>query len=671
LLLLIATVPLLASLAFSGILGFQALDTFQTAGKVLRMERLADAAAKFAYDLPAEWRASRAYAASGSEEDRAKLQAVRVINDRNIQVLRQVNADIVMTDPTARADIDYVLQRLDGLPAIRAKADARTIVAADSVGFARQMLTCAYDLVSRVAALTDDDVVKQDALAYQAMLLVSLGSVGEQATGFQALHDGTLTQAGVVSMTESVSQYKSFGDQMRNLAPPALAARWDDYRTKSTPALTEMRQAILAIAEGKKAPADMAEKWNAANTERLSVVDGLVHDMATAFSSEAKARRHEAAVSLAVYTGAGIAVLVLVVLLNYSVLRIIRGLLRNLSVALTALADRRYGDVAIEGTERTDEIGDMARAMEQCRDGLQAGDDMAAASQAEHLAKAERAEKMTNLMHRFEAKAQGTINLFSQAASDLQTTAGDLAETANRTTTQTSSVASTSSLTSANVQTVAVAAEELSASIAEISRQVMQSSKVAEAAVDEARRTDRVVQALAEGAKKIGEVVGLISNIAGQTNLLALNATIEAARAGDAGKGFAVVASEVKSLATQTAKATDDISAQIHQIQSTTAEAVTAIGSIANRIAEVNEIATSIAAAVEEQGAATAEIARNVQEAAAGTDGVNATIGEVAHAAGETGAIASKVLHASNELSRQGDVLSKDITEYLTEVRAA
>jgi methyl-accepting chemotaxis protein len=221
------------------------------------------------------------------------------------------------------------------------------------------------------------------------------------------------------------------------------------------------------------------------------------------------------------------------------------------------------------------------------------------------------------------------------------------------------------------VQTVASAAEELTSSIGEISRQVAQSAKITTKAVDDARKTDTVVRALAEGAQKIGDVVGLINTIAAQTNLLALNATIEAARAGDAGKGFAVVASEVKSLATQTAKATEEIDGQIHQIRSATGEAVTAIQGIVSIIEEVSAIITTIAAAVEEQGSATEEISRNVHEAAAGTQEVTTAIGGVSQAATETGAAASEVLSASAALSKQADELSREMHGFASDVRAA
>src|SRR5205085_4852070 len=197
-------------------------------------------------------------------------------------------------------------------------------------------------------------------------------------------------------------------------------------------------------------------------------------------------------------------------------------------------------------------------------------------------------------------------------------------------------------------------------SISEISRQVQQSTQVAGRAVGDAERTNAQVKSLADAANKIGEVVSLINDIASQTNLLALNATIEAARAGEHGKGFAVVASEVKSLANQTAKATEEIGAQITQIQDATKEAVAAIQGIGTTIAEVNSIAGSIAAAVEQQGAATQEIARNVQQAAQGTQEVSSNIVNVKQAATETGAASSQVLGAAGELARHSNELSKE-----------
>ena len=283
----------------------------------------------------------------------------------------------------------------------------------------------------------------------------------------------------------------------------------------------------------------------------------------------------------------------------------------------------------------------------------------------------QRSNSIDVLAQGFEAKAGQLVGQVASAATELRTTAECMTGTASEAQHQATNIAAAAEEASVNVQTVAAAAEQLASSITEISRQVAQSAKVAGKAREDARRTDGVVQALSEGAQKIGEVVDLISDIAGQTNLLALNATIEAARAGDAGKGFAVVASEVKSLATQTAKATDDIAHQIAQIQTATKDAVDSIRGIGATIGEISEIAAGIAAAVEEQGSATQEIARNVQQAAAGTQEVSSNIVGVSKGAGDTGAAANQVLGAAGELSKQAEQLRSEVSGFIIGVKAA
>ncbi len=279
--------------------------------------------------------------------------------------------------------------------------------------------------------------------------------------------------------------------------------------------------------------------------------------------------------------------------------------------------------------------------------------------------------KQVKLADDFEANVKGVVDAVAAAATQLQDTAKALGGSAEETTRQSTAVSAASEQAAVNIQTVASAAEELTSSIGEISRQVSESATIARGAVAQAKETDGQVEALRQGAAKIGEVVRLINEIASQTNLLALNATIEAARAGEAGKGFAVVASEVKNLATQTAKATDEIGGQIAAIQTATEGAVAAIRSIGDTIARIDQIAGSIAAAVEEQSASTAEIARNVQQASAGTTEVSSSIVTVTDAARSTGKSADQMLGSAEELGRESGRLREQVDRFLREVRAA
>ncbi len=373
----------------------------------------------------------------------------------------------------------------------------------------------------------------------------------------------------------------------------------------------------------------------------------------------------------AAWLGAGLALLL--ALSAALAIAIRRSIVRPLATLTESMNTLATGNTAVTVTGQQDqtEIGAFARALEVFRQNMIERDAAVAREKAEDEKRVARARHLDQITAAFDGQVTQLLTRVEGAVEQFQGASDSLTAAARDTNTRVAAVAAASEQSSANVQTAAAATEELSASVAEIGGQVQQSSAIAARAVEQARATNAQIEGLASATARISEVVNLITTIASQTNLLALNATIEAARAGEAGRGFAVVASEVKGLATQTAKATEEISAQIAAVQRETESAVAAIGAIAETISDIDRISGAIAIAVDQQNAATGEIATNANEAAQGTGEVTRNIGVVAEAARRTEVTAQDLTANAVALRAEADALREAVQGFLHGVKAA
>ena len=426
---------------------------------------------------------------------------------------------------------------------------------------------------------------------------------------------------------------------------------------------------LTALIEGTK-PEMTADEWSPYTVSRL----GTMLSVAEAALTEARTHAstsHRAAMTGLIVTTALVALSVLVSVFGmFAVSRRIIRPLRRLRDGMSRLA---AGDLAaeIDIGARRDEIGALAQAFSSFRNSLAEKTAIEARQRDIQERAIARQQAMESQIAAFERQVGSALAVLGDSSRAMDHASVEMADVTRLSVEQIQAAADAADDASSNVSGIAAATEQLSASIADITHQVSHAARITRRAVEETRQTDDTVRGLAESAARIGEVVKLISDIAGQTNLLALNATIEAARAGDAGKGFAVVASEVKSLATQTAKATEEIASQIAAVRNVTGAAVTAIKQIGATIAEVSTVATTIAAGVEQQGASTQEIARNTQEAARRTRDVTMTIAHVSDAAATSQLNTDAVKIAAAAIGTGAEHLRRQVSAFLGGIRAA
>ena len=670
----IILVALAPCFAFAVVASLAIGERLSERGRMMQVQELAGLAGQvsaFVHEAQRERGASSLFLGSKGMQFRAELDAQRVRTDESVRHLGVTSADAGALGSAVTQRRLALASRVATLAAHRKAVDALGQSPAQNIAFYTGVIAGALDLVREMSQAAASVDLAARVSAYSAFLSLKELAGQERATGAAILSAGRSDLAAFERLTGLLAAQGTQESLFRLGAGPAEAGRLDAL--KSSPPVREierLRRGILDTLPGTPLAVTDAPAWFALATQRIdglkAIENGLTADLASA-AAEARAAAERSATT---WIAAGLLTLALSCGLAFAFGTAIARPLARIAEALTAIGRGEEAGPIPEGGAR--EVRAIAAAATDFRDSV--AERRRISAEAEVLsgrAAAARREAMSELADRFEAQAGGIVAAVSAASSRLETAAYALTQAASDTSTLAQAVAAASQDNAATADTVAAATEELSASVREIGTRVETSTAVADEADRDTARMKGDVTRLAAAAGSIGEIVGLISSIAGQTNLLALNATIEAARAGEAGRGFAVVATEVKSLATQTARATEEIAAKVAEIAQSTDASVATIAGITEVIQRLSHISGDISAAVEEQGAATQEIARNTALTSQGTRAVSGHIAGVREAAESARSGSSQVLSAASDLARQAASLRTEVDAFLVSVRAA
>ncbi len=666
--------PILGLLLFSGI---AVLEQFHTSREMAKLERLASIGPNLGglvHELQKERGASAGFISSkGGQSFASRVSAQRLTTDQALQnlqdTLRQLDATAYGQGMVDR--LSKVEGNLAELSDKRRDVDNLSLSVGAMATYYTGTITSLLNVIGEMAKLTTNAQLTNTIAAYITFLQAKERAGIERAMGAAGFGGRNFKAATHERFISLIAMQKAYFSIFAIYATPDQRRLLDQVLQEEPARQVEsLRQTAIGNGYGGPIGETTAAQWFDVISQKINSLKTIEDQISDHLLQTANHIRQAAQNNFMIELVITLVLLAVTAILVTASVKGITGPMTAMTTVMKRLAEGDH-NIEIERTTQKDEIGDMARSLLVFKENAIKNEELAQAQAEDQANKERRANRIQELCQAFDRQVTDVLSGVAAASTEMQHTAAAMTNTAQNADEQARSVSGTSQQTSHNVQSVASSAEQLTGSIGEISHQVNHSTNVTQEAISHSETASVQVDSLATAAQKIGEVISLITDIAEQTNLLALNATIEAARAGNAGKGFAVVASEVKSLANQTAKATEEISAQVIGIQNATEETVGAIGQVREIINQIGSTATAIASAVEEQSAATQEISRNVQEVAEGAGDITLNVESLSQAATETGSAASEVQEAAEELSRQADGLNTMVQGFLSDLRAA
>ncbi len=665
----LAVVPLITLLFFAGNAVLDKRATVVEMEKIEKLSNMAGAFSNLVHELQKERGASAGFLASKGKSFGDKVVAQR----KNTDAKRKPIPDALGLGENLglKDEIAQIRKYLNQLPDMRKKVTAQELTVAQEVAYYSALNASLLNSIAAMSKISNDLSMSNRISAFVNFLQSKERAGIERAKGSAGFGSGKFSPALLKDFIGLISIQDTYMKVARSFATSEMLGFMDKTISgEHVKAVDGMRNTAITSPTTNDLKGITGPQWFDTITKKINLLKQVENEMASVLVTSAGTIRSSAQAAFITLVTTTLLISAFIIFFAYILIKTAVGPLIQLRRSIDRLKDG-HTETQVSGRHKHDEIGEMARAIQSFKEAI-IRQNMERAKQGIEQSVRERTSiRRLEVTEQFRDDVASSIEKLSGAASELEVSANSMSAATDTSKAQSATVAAAATQATANVETVAAAAEELSSSIQEISRQVEHSSEIASSATTTAQQAQQTIEGLADGANKIGQVVSMITDIAEQTNLLALNATIEAARAGDAGKGFAVVASEVKNLANQTAKATEDITAQINTIQGDTDRAVDAISGVSQTIGEMNDVTESVSQAVDQQGSATQEISTNVNEAATGTRDVSNNIEGVAQAAEETGTMSGEVFNSAKSVAESANELRTKIDNFLNDVSGA